>query len=218
MKNKKILFLLIAIFAFLIAPFFVNAQEKVVIYFFRGEGCPHCADAEEFFETLKNDDEYKDKFEIKDYEVWHNDSNQKLAEKVAKAMGDSLNGVPYIVIGEKTWSGFIDSYGDEMKSLITELYSEGEYHDPVLDVLEGKSNSTVTIIIIVLVIIAALVGLYFARKDSEEIAVSDEDEEEKVEKKEVEEEESDEKVTETYKPIKNTQKNHKKTQNKKNKR
>ena len=29
---------------------------------------------------------------------------------------------------------------------------------------------------------------------------------------------SDEKVTETYKPIKNTQKNHKKTQNKKNKR
>ena len=69
MKNKKIGLLLVMIFAFLMMPVLANAQDKVTIYFFRGDGCPHCADAEEFFDTIKNDNEYKDKFEIKDYEL-----------------------------------------------------------------------------------------------------------------------------------------------------
>ena len=197
MKNKKIGLLLVMIFAFLMMPVLANAQDKVTIYFFRGDGCPHCADAEEFFDTIKNDNEYKDKFEIKDYEVWYNKDNQKLAEKVAKAMGETLGGVPYIVIGEKTWSGYTDAYGEEIKAQITELYNKGEYKDPVIDVLEGKKDSTTTIVIIALVIIAVFVGLHFARKDSEEIPMPEEEETEKVKEEPSKEEEI---VTDTYKP------------------
>ena len=202
MKNKKFGLMLVAFLTILLMPVLANAQEKVTIYFFRGEGCPHCADAEEFFDKIKEDKEYKDKFEIKDYEVWYNKDNQKLAEKVAKAMGESLGGVPYIVIGKKSWNGFTDAYGEEIKSQITELYNQGNYEDPVKDVIEGKtSDSTVTIVIIILVIIAIGVGMHFARRDVEEIPVEEETTEEETVEFEVEEkEENEEKETETYKP------------------
>lgn len=221
MKNKKLGLLVVAFLAVFMMPIFANAQEKVAIYFFRGDGCPHCAEAEEFFAKLKEDNEYKDKFEIKDYEVWYSKENQKLAEKVAKAMGETLGGVPYIVIGEKTWNGYTETYGEEIKTQITELYNQGEYHDPVKDVLEGKtSNSNITIIIIGIVFVVVLVGLHFARKDSEEIPVVEEEELEEVE---TVKEETDEKVTETYKPqakttSQKTTNAKKKTAKKKNKR
>ena len=30
-------------------------DNRVKIYFFRGEGCPHCADAEEFFNSIEEE-------------------------------------------------------------------------------------------------------------------------------------------------------------------
>ncbi|MBR1817850.1 MAG: hypothetical protein IJ772_03270, partial [Bacilli bacterium] len=204
MKKKTIGLMVVAIFAVLLMPVLANAQEKVTIYFFRGDGCPHCADAEEFFDQIKEDEELKDKFEIKDYEVWYNKDNQKLAEKAAKAMGETLGGVPYIVIGEKSWNGFTDAYGEEIKEQILELYDKQDYKDPVKEVIEGKkSDSTITIVIIVLVIIAIGVGMHFARRDVEEIPMEEENsKEESSDSIPEEKKETDEKETETYKPTK----------------
>ena len=214
--------MVVAIFAVLLMPVLANAQEKVTIYFFRGDGCPHCADAEEFFDQIKEDEELKDKFEIKDYEVWYNKDNQKLAEKAAKAMGETLGGVPYIVIGEKSWNGFTDAYGEEIKEQILELYDKQDYKDPVKEVIEGKkSDSTITIVIIVLVIIAIGVGMHFARRDVEEIPMEEENsKEESSDSIPEEKKETDEKETETYKPTKVAKKTtsnntKKKTNNKK---
>lgn len=222
MKKKTIGLMVVAIFAVLLMPVLANAQEKVTIYFFRGDGCPHCADAEEFFDQIKEDEELKDKFEIKDYEVWYNKDNQKLAEKAAKAMGETLGGVPYIVIGEKTWNGFTDAYGEEIKGQILELYDKQDYKDPVKEVIEGKkSDSSITIVIIVLVIIAIGVGMHFARRDVEEIPMEEEkSKEESSDSIPEEKKETDEKETETYKPTKVAKKTtsnntKKKTNNKK---
>ena len=188
MKKKNCL-LLVVFLTLLAIPFVANAEQKVTIYFFRGDGCPHCADAEEFFKTIEEDEEYKGKFEIKDYEVWYDQDNERLAEKVAKAMGETLGGVPYIVIGEKTWNGYTDSYGEEIKEEITRLYAQDGYNDPVKEVLEGKSNSGITITIIVIVIVGVGLALHFARKDTEEIPYAQEKEEKKEEVQETKKEE-----------------------------
>ena len=85
---KKVLFIL----AFLCFPLFVQAKEfDVNLYFFRGEGCPHCAEEEKFLETIKN--KY-DNLTIIDYEVWYNDENAELLGKVLDAFDIKKSGVP----------------------------------------------------------------------------------------------------------------------------
>ena len=94
---------------------------KVAIYFFRGEGCPHCQEAEEWFDSIKG--EYGDLFTVVDYETWNNQDNAKLMEAIAKSRGEIAEGVPYIIIGSKSWNGFTESYEQEMINEIKSNYS-----------------------------------------------------------------------------------------------
>lgn len=93
---------------------------KVVVYLFRGEGCPHCTDAENWLESIK--EEYGYMFIVKDYEVWYDTDNAELMKKVAKSRDENVGGVPYIIIGNKSWNGFTESYEDEMISEIKKVY------------------------------------------------------------------------------------------------
>jgi len=70
--------------------------EKVVVYFFWGDGCPHCAHQKPFMENLTQ--KYP-QLEIKAYEVWNNPENAKLFEEMAKAYGIRASGVPMTFIG-----------------------------------------------------------------------------------------------------------------------
>lgn len=139
---KKIKYLVILLIAILIIPFGVfaegeeetnteeNTEEKteekkeVPLYFFRGEGCSHCAEAEEWFKSIE--EEYGSYFEIKDYETWYNEENQALMERVAEARGESADGVPYIIIGDKSWNGFAEDYKEEIISEIKNVYEQNE--------------------------------------------------------------------------------------------
>ena len=132
MKNFKFLFLVL-LACLLIIPFGVFAEgeeeetttesdKEVTIYFFRGEGCPHC---EEFEEWLKEiEPEYGEQFKAVDYEVWNNEKNAELMERVAKARDEEASGVPYIIIGNKSWNGFADEYKDEILAEIKSLYDQ----------------------------------------------------------------------------------------------
>ena len=119
---KKISLLLVLVLMLCI-PFLstVKAEEKskIIVYLFRGEGCPHCADAEEFFENLSKDEEYSKYYTLKDYEVWYDKDNSELMDKVAAALGDeSGSGVPFIVIGDKSYRGYSDAMADQIKETI----------------------------------------------------------------------------------------------------
>ena len=102
-------------------PFTVFAEEEetakednkeVKVYFFRGQGCSHCAEAEEWFKSIE--EEYGERFKIVDYETWYNQDNAKLMEAIAKSRGETVEGVPYIIIGNKSWNGFTESYEQEI--------------------------------------------------------------------------------------------------------
>jgi glutaredoxin len=81
----------------------VQAGPDINVYFFRGEGCPHCAEEEKFLDEIKGN--YPD-LKVRDYEVYYNRKNQKLFKEVADKLGAKSSAVPFTVIGDSYFIGF----------------------------------------------------------------------------------------------------------------
>ena len=72
--------------------------------------------------TFKPDADIFDS-EIFDYETWYNQDNAKLMEAIAKSRGETAEGVPYIIIGNKSWNGFTESYEQEIINEIKVVFN-----------------------------------------------------------------------------------------------
>lgn len=88
-------------------------NEKVNIYLFWGDGCPHC---KQEFEWLDKQD--KKSFNLYGFEVWHNKDNVKIMNKFSKALNEEVTGVPYTVIGNKSYTGFNEDVEKEITKAI----------------------------------------------------------------------------------------------------
>ncbi len=97
--------------------------DKVTIYFFWGDGCPHCAAEKPFLEEWE--DKYGNDIEIKMFETWKNSDNVVLFQEAAQAYGIQARGVPTTFIGEKNWVGFSSSMAPEMEQYIESCIEEG---------------------------------------------------------------------------------------------
>ena len=150
-------------------------DNRVKIYFFRGDGCPHCADAEEFFNSIK--EEYGQYYKILDYETWYNSDNAALLQKVGEARKEEITGVPYILIGDKSWSGYDDSFADDIKNtikseyekVVADRYDIANYVDFTnatgnVEEEAKKSNDAMVLIIILLAGAGIAYGVIVARK------------------------------------------------------
>ncbi|MBT0663083.1 hypothetical protein KI809_02115 [Geobacter pelophilus] len=82
-----------------------QASKKVIIYFFWGNGCPHCEEERQFLDELRRVHPY---LEIWDYEVWHNKKNAGLMSAMLQAHGVKSSGVPVTFVGDKMFSGFTE--------------------------------------------------------------------------------------------------------------
>ena len=175
-KFAKLLVLALVLFI----PFMgINADEKkteeknkVNIYLFRGEGCPHCAEAEEWFKELAKDEEYSKYYELVDYEVWYDENNGKLMDEVAKELGTEANGVPFIVVGKKYFSGYSSEMNEDIKKAIKEAYDDKDYKDVVNSIKktgdkkeEEKKSSFLPIIIVSGIALITVIGLVFFTKE-----------------------------------------------------
>ena len=131
---KKVIKLLILAFFFLL-PFnvFGLEEEKVKLYLFYGDGCPHCADEKEFLSSIE--DKYPN-LEIIKYEVWYNVENANLLSQVQNKLHISRNGVPTTVIGEDFFIGYTESMGMKIERAI-EFYSSKEHIDAVEQIIAG---------------------------------------------------------------------------------
>ena len=188
---KAVKYLLVVLVRLFLLPFSVWAEgeeeavvtaapAKVSIYLFRGEGCPHCAEAEAYFDSMK--EQYGEQFRVYDFEVWYDKENSALMETVASARGQEVDGVPYILIGDKSWNGFNEELGAEMMAEVTASYSVSpeerydlanyvpELAEAVKNFGEEKetekkeSNDAVALLIVLLVTGAICFGVYKARK------------------------------------------------------
>lgn len=89
---------------------------KVNIYLFWGDGCPHCKEEKLFLKSIEN--EYGNLFNVYEFEVWHNEENEKIMKEFGKAMNDNLTGVPYTIIGKESIKGFNDSKKEQILDAI----------------------------------------------------------------------------------------------------
>ena len=131
-KLLKYILVFLFFFCFLVN---VNAKEKVTLYFFHGDGCPHCA--AETTELIK-DLEKRDDIKVVKYEVWHNQENSAFLDKVM-AVYKTKTGIPYNVIGDTAIVGYNEANKFEIERAL-EYYKEhnDKYRDVVKLIKEGK--------------------------------------------------------------------------------
>jgi len=90
---------------------------KVVLYFFWGEGCQHCARAKPFLAELQG--RYAG-LEVRDYEVMEHRENLPLLEEMAKRHGVEATGVPMIFVGPRVIAGFSKEKSAEIETAVRE--------------------------------------------------------------------------------------------------
>lgn len=134
MKKFKYLVLIIFIYFFFISN--VKADNVINIHLFYGDGCPHCAAEEEFLnEYLKNQSDVN----LIKYEVWNNKDNQALYGDVQKALKETVNSIPYLIIGEKSIVGYSPEITDkEIKKYVEYYKNNDEYQDVVTKVINNE--------------------------------------------------------------------------------
>jgi len=100
----------------------VNSDNRVVAYFFWGDGCPHCAEEDPFLDSLKQ--KYPS-LDVKMFETWYNKENAERFQQMAESFGTSVQGVPTTFIGNKYWVGFADYMKPEIEDYIEYCLENG---------------------------------------------------------------------------------------------
>lgn len=223
---KKLKYLFVVFVAFLAMPFMVFADDteatptptpaeteetpsKVNVYLFRGEGCPHCEEMLEFFDSIE--EKFGQYYTMNTYEVWYNQDNAELMQDVADKLGVSATGVPFLVIGDQTWNGYASSYDAEIEAKILSEYNSDSRYD-VMTAEEPKANNVAAVLIVVAVV-GVIGGIVYVLRASTGDTVEDTEEENRSESKKqplvVDEDEDDveEEKEEEVEPKRQTKKN-----------
>ncbi len=159
-------------------------SDEVKFYFFWGNGCSYCDLEKDFLASIE--DEYGHLFEVIDYETWEDADNAALMEEVISTMGQDSQGVPFTIIGNQTWVGYMDDYAQEMIDAIVEEseipvnerydvmdFVDASYLDSsTANTIEGLTGETQeeesggAALVITLLVIGGIVGLIiYTRKN-----------------------------------------------------
>ncbi len=133
LKRTLQIFLGLLFIVFLVKPVF--AQEKQVnVYFFWGEGCPHCAHEKPFLEELEN--KYPTQIKVYGFEVWYNSKNRNLLIEVGEKLAADVSGVPFTVVGSEYVVGYYndETTGKEIENLVS-FCLQNSCPDPVGEIL-----------------------------------------------------------------------------------
>jgi len=125
-------------------------ENKVSLYLFHGDGCPHCKEEIEWLNTIKDD--YQDTLDIYYFEVWHSDENAKLMEKVQKEFGITKNGVPLTIIGDKYYLGFSSVNESTIENKINEFIGKGKSNKIIIPILGEVDIKDVSIPLVAVIL------------------------------------------------------------------
>jgi len=96
--------------------------QPVDLAFFYGRGCPHCAAMMQFLQTMEA--KYP-QLRVRQYEVYFDDDNARLFERVADAYHFEITGVPTIFLGDDAITGFSEDAEPELASKIEQCIIQG---------------------------------------------------------------------------------------------
>lgn len=139
---------------------YTENDDQVPIYLFRGNGCGYCRAFLTFLNSISV--EYGKYFKLVSFEVWYDEKNAALMKEVADFTGEAAGGVPYIIIGDKVFPGYISDWNDEIKAKILSQYEDNDY-DVFNEMKKANGFKLDTNIIInfIFVTIAAVVVIAF---------------------------------------------------------
>lgn len=100
-----------------------QSEAPVIIYFFWGDGCPHCAAAKPLLADLAK--QYPNVV-IRDYEVWHVEANREPFARMTARFGFEPTAVPTIFIGDRYWIGYAEvPHAQEIKAAVAACVATG---------------------------------------------------------------------------------------------
>ena len=130
-------------------------ENKVNLYLFHGDGCPHCKEEKAWLETIR--EKYQDNLNIYYFEVWYDSDNAKLMEIAKERFSVSKNGVPLTIIGDKYYLGYSEVVGSSIENKIKEYIGE-EKNDNIKIPIIGEVNIKDVSIPLVAVILGFIDG------------------------------------------------------------
>ena len=152
----------------------VEEKTPVKVYEFYGSTCGYCASLNSWFESIE--EEYGDYFDLVKLEVWENQNNAALMETTISKLGANVNGVPFVVIGDKYTVGFdSETTPTEVLSYIMTEYEKSaeeridivnvEGDAPVAAPEEKEPNGVVAVAVCAVVVVGIVVLVIKARKE-----------------------------------------------------
>lgn len=93
----------------------------VPVYFFWGDGCPHCAEEEPFLEKLERSNP---RITLYSFETWYAPENSALFKKMATVLGFEPQYVPTTFVGDRYWVGYSDEIGAEIEAQVNLCLAE----------------------------------------------------------------------------------------------
>jgi thiol-disulfide isomerase/thioredoxin len=119
--KKKILSFILGIlsifFVFGVSSPVLAEEKQTDLYFFNANGCPHCKKEKIFLDSLK--DKYPGLL-IHEYKVTGSRENVELLQMIGKKLGVDVSGVPFTVIGEHYFTGYLndETTGKEIEEAV----------------------------------------------------------------------------------------------------
>ena len=115
-----------------------NNSNKYTLYLFHGETCPACLNAKE---KIKKDLMDISNLEIITYEIWNNQDNSALMDKVAEKLGVEVNYIPFFVINTFNKVGYdkddvLNELKNDNKDIVKEVLEENPQLKPVFEKLK----------------------------------------------------------------------------------
>ena len=117
-------------------------EGKINLYLFHGKECPHCREEKEWLKAIQK--KYKNYLKIEMFEVWHDDDNAEVMNKVRDELSIKSEGVPLTVIGDEHFVGFSEAISSRMENTIKnyiDLKNSNEINIPILGNIDMKKVS-----------------------------------------------------------------------------
>ena len=114
---KKIIFVcVLSFFIFFLLPVNSFAQEKIDLHMFYGQGCPHCAKLEMFLDEIA---EKYPQLNIQKHEIYHDNENRELFQKMAEQYNTTIGGVPTVFINNSVIVGFSNTIATDIENMLS---------------------------------------------------------------------------------------------------
>jgi thiol-disulfide isomerase/thioredoxin len=147
-QARRLRFLAVAVVVVVVAAAFALASSPdaaaaassrsaapVTIYYFWGDGCPHCASLRPFLDELAA----LPGVELSAFEVWNDEGNRELFRRVAAAYGTEAGGVPAVFVAGGAWVGDAPSVRSEIAATVVTCL-EAECTDVAGAVVGGREQ------------------------------------------------------------------------------